>query len=56
VAAIDHLTHSARVTLPRASEIRSGLEGVVAFATEIAEPDRPTAKCVGPGPRPLPGA
>ena len=43
--------------------VRSGLEGVVAFATEIAEPDReqkrqgrlirPTALYVGEGPRPL---
>ena len=55
-------------------EVQSGLAGVVAFATEIAEPDRaggaptgtappsmgregrrirPTAKYVGPPPRPL---
>ena len=27
------------------SEVQSGLEGVVAFATEIAEPDRKAARC-----------
>jgi hypothetical protein len=33
------------------SEVQSGLEGVVAFATEIAEPDRAG---VGQAARPLP--
>ena len=27
------------------NEVQSGLEGVVAFATEIAEPDRAGARC-----------
>src|SRR5438552_18859177 len=31
---------AAAPTTPDLSEVKSGLEGVVAFATEIAEPDR----------------